>query len=251
MNKSSYIIGFVSLLTGIVALVLSLLFSGLKETHKKNELLFEKRAILSSIQNNLEKKVADLNDNEVQQIFNTKVKKQVINQSGDSIKSDAVIKSGYKGGQAVNIDVKIELAKSPEIRILPVYIFKDKSGEDIFIVKMIGKGLWDEISGYLAFEKDRNTVYGASFDHKSETPGMGAEMKDNPKFPAQFAGKKVFDESGKFVSIKVRKGGAVDKLHDVDGISGATLTCDGITNMLSSSIANYEAFLKKSSLNKK
>ncbi|MBK7095468.1 MAG: NADH:ubiquinone reductase (Na(+)-transporting) subunit C [Saprospiraceae bacterium] len=251
MNKSGYIIGFVSLLTGIVALVLSLLYSGLKETHKKNELLFEKRAILSSVQHILEKEVGEMNDNEVQEFFIKNVEQQVINQSGDTIKFEDVVKSGYKGGKAVDIDLKIELAKSPEQRILPVYIFKDKSGEDIFIVKMIGKGLWDEISGYLAFEKDRNTVYGASFDHKSETPGMGAEMKDNPKFPAQFAGKKVFDESGKFVSIKVRKGGAVDKLHDVDGISGATLTGDGITKMLSASIANYEAFLKKSSLNKK
>ena len=96
-----------------------------------------------------------------------------------------------------------------------------------------------------------NTVFGASFDHKSETPGMGAEMKDNPKFPAQFEGKKIFDESGKLVSIVVRKGGAVDKLHDVDGISGATLTSDGITHMLSSSLTNYKAFLNKSSLNKK
>lgn len=251
MNKSGYIIGFVSLLTGIVALVLSLLYSGLKETHKKNELLFEKRAILSSVQHILEKEVGEMNDNEVQEFFIKNVEQQVINQSGDTIKFEDVVKSGYKGGKAVDIDLKIELAKSPEQRILPVYIYKDKSGEDIFIVKMIGKGLWDEISGYLAFEKDRNTVYGASFDHKSETPGMGAEMKDNPKFPAQFAGKKVFDESGKFVSIKVRKGGAVDKLHDVDGISGATLTGDGITKMLSASIANYEAFLKKSSLNKK
>jgi len=251
VNKSGYIIGFVSLLTGIVALVLSLLYSGLKETHKKNELLFEKRAILSSVQHILEKEVGEMNDNEVQEFFIKNVEQQVINQSGDTIKFEDVVKSGYKGGKAVDIDLKIELAKSPEQRILPVYIFKDKSGEDIFIVKMIGKGLWDEISGYLAFEKDRNTVYGASFDHKSETPGMGAEMKDNPKFPAQFAGKKVFDESGKFVSIKVRKGGAVDKLHDVDGISGATLTGDGITKMLSASIANYEAFLKKSSLNKK
>ncbi len=251
MNKSGYIIGFVSLLTGIVALVLSLLYSGLKETHKKNELLFEKRAILSSVQHILEKEVDEMNDNEVQEFFIKNVEQQVINQSGDTIKFEDVVKSGYKGGKAVDIDLKIELAKSPEQRILPVYIFKDKSGEDIFIVKMIGKGLWDEISGYLAFEKDRNTVYGASFDHKSETPGMGAEMKDKPKFPAQFAGKKVFDESGKFVSIKVRKGGAVDKLHDVDGISGATLTGDGITKMLSASIANYEAFLKKSSLNKK
>jgi Na+-transporting NADH:ubiquinone oxidoreductase subunit C len=247
VNKSSYIIGFVSLLTAIVALVLSLMYSGLKETHKKNELLFEKRAILSSVQKSLGKNVAKMSDGEVLEVFNATVKQEVVNSSGDFLKSDAVLKSGYKGGKAENIDVKVELSRTLEKRILPLYIYKDKEGKEMFIVKLLGKGLWDEISGYLAFREDKNTVFGASFDHKSETPGMGAEMKDNPKFPAQFEGKKVFDDSGKLVSIKVRKGGALDKLHDVDGISGATLTSDGITHMLSESIANYENFLKKSS----
>ena len=247
MNKSSYIIGFVSLLTAIVALVLSLMYSGLKETHKKNELLFEKRAILSSVQKNLGKNISKMGDKEVLDVFNSSVKQQAVNTNGDLVNSEEIIESGYKGGKAENIELKAELSKSAENRILPLYVFTDMKGNEIYIVKLFGKGLWDEISGYLAFEKDLNTIFGASFDHKSETPGMGAEMKDNPAFPAQFKGKTVFDKSQKLVSINVRKGGAVNKDHDVDGISGATLTSDGITRMLSESLANYEAFFIKSS----
>lgn len=246
MNKSSYIIGFVGGLSAIVALVLSFMYSGLKETHDNNELLFEKRAILSSVQNHLDKNVAEMNDNEVTEVFKTTVKQEVINNKGDLVNSDQVIKAGYPGGKAENIKVKLELAKPVEKRILPLFIFKDEKANEYFVIRLLGKGLWDEISGYLAFEKDKNTVAGASFDHKSETPGMGAEMKDNPKFKAQFEGKKIFNNSGKLVSIKVVKGGAKDKEHDVDGISGATLTSDGITNMLSGSLTAYEAFFKKS-----
>ena len=123
MNKPGYIIGFISLLTGIVALALSLLYSGLKETHKKNELLFEKRAILSSVQKNMDEKIADMEDNEVQELFNTTVNQQIVNLSGEFLKPEDIIKTGFKGTGAVNIDVKKELAKAPEKRILPVYIF--------------------------------------------------------------------------------------------------------------------------------
>lgn len=246
MNKSSYIIGFVGGLSAIVALVLSFMYSGLKETHDNNELLFEKRAILSSVQSHLDKNVAEMGDQEVTDVFNSMVKQEVLNSKGDLVNSDEVIKAGYIGGKAENIKVKLELAKPVEKRLLPLYIFKDKKSNEFFVIRLLGKGLWDEISGYLALEKDKNTVAGASFDHKSETPGMGAEMKDNPKFKAQFQGKKIFDKVGKMVSIKVVKGGAKDKEHDVDGISGATLTSDGITNMLSGSLTAYEAFFNKS-----
>jgi Na+-transporting NADH:ubiquinone oxidoreductase subunit C len=222
------------------------MYSGLKETHDNNELLFEKRAILSAVQNYLDKNVADMSDNEVAEVFSSMIKQEVINSNGEFLNSDQVIKSGYRGGKAENIKVKVELAKPAEKRILPLFIFKDSKANEYFVIRLLGKGLWDEISGYLALEKDKNTVAGASFDHKSETPGMGAEMKDNPQFKTQFEGKKIFDNSGKMVSIKVVKGGAKDKEHDVDAISGATLTSDGITNMLSGSLTAYEAYLKKS-----
>lgn len=245
MNSSKYIIGFTALLTAFVALVLSLMYTGLKEIHKQNELLFEKRAVLGAIQENVGKDIKSLDDKEVMDIFSQSVKQIVVDSKGNILSNEDVVKGGYKGGKAENIDMKVEMRKPIENRMLPLYSYKNKSGNEVYIIRLFGKGLWDEISGYLALDSDKNTVIGASFDHKGETPGMGAEMKDNPKFPAQFKGKTVFDKSGNLVSIKVRKGGAVDKDHDVDAISGATLTSDGITDMLKTSLDNYHQYLKK------
>jgi Na+-transporting NADH:ubiquinone oxidoreductase subunit C len=89
-----------------------------------------------------------------------------------------------------------------------------------------------------------NTIVGASFDHAGETPGLGAEIKDNPKFSANFVGKKIFDEEGEYVSITARKGGAKDPMHDVDGITGATVTADGVTKMMKSGVIKYLPYLK-------
>lgn len=245
MNSSKYIIGFTALLTAIVALVLSLMYTGLKEKHRENELLFEKRAVLGSIQEKVGKDISKLKDNEVIDVFNNNIKQIVLDSKGNVLSAKDVEKLGYKGGKAENVIMKNEMRKPIEDRIIPLYIFKSKKGGEISIVKLFGKGLWDEISGYIALNSDMNTIVGASFDHKGETPGMGAEMKDNPKFSTQFKGKTIFDSSDKLVSINVRKGGAVDKNHDVDGITGATLTSNGITAMLKSSLENYEPYLRK------
>ncbi len=245
MNSSKYIIGFTAVLTAVVALVLSLMYTGLKEKHKQNELLFEKRAMLAAIQDKAGIDVSAMKDNDIIDFFKKNIEQLVVNTKGEVLSPEDVEKYGYKGGKAENVDLKKEMKKTFDQRILPVYIYSAKNGDKVYILKLFGKGLWDEISGYLALSSDLNTVVGASFDHKGETPGMGAEMKDNPKFPAQFKGKKIYDESGKLISINVRKGSAVDPEHDVDAISGATLTSNGITNMLLSSLENYNSYLKK------
>ena len=245
MNSSKYIIGFTALLTAVVALVLSLMYTGLKEKHKQNELLFEKRAMLDAIQDKAGVDVSKMTDDDIIEFFKKNIKQLVVNTKGEVLSPEDVEKLGYKGGKAENVDLKNEMKKPFDQRILPLYVYTGKNGEKVYILKLFGKGLWDEISGYLALNSDLNTVVGASFDHKGETPGMGAEMKDNPKFPAQFKGKKIYDESGKLVSIIVRKGGAVDPEHDVDAISGATLTSNGITDMLLSSLENYNKYLQK------
>ena len=231
-------------MTAFVALVLSLMYTGLKEKHKQNELLFEKRAMLGAIQDKAKLDVSNMKDADIIDFFDKNIEQVVVDTKGKVLTPEEVEKRGYKGGKAENIDMKKEMKKPFEERILPVYIYNDKNGEKIYILKLFGKGLWDEISGYLALSSDLNTIVGASFDHKGETPGMGAEMKDNPAFPAQFKGKKIYDEAGKLVSIIVRKGGAVDPEHDVDAISGATLTSNGITDMLKTSLENYSAYLE-------
>ena len=94
-------------------------------------------------------------------------------------------------------------------------------------------------------KNDINTVYGAVFAHKSETPGLGAEINQG-FFQEPFRNKKIFNENNEFVSITVKKGGAPEgSLHDVDGISGGTITSDGVTDMLKERVGRYLPYLEK------
>ena len=163
---------------------------------------------------------------------------------GELIETAQIVERGYKGGLAEHIDMKKEKKKPEEDRILPLYIYTDQ-GQKQYIVSVRGNGLWDEIWGNIALKDDFNTIVDASFDHQGETPGLGAEIKDNPKFSANFVGKKIEEEDGDYVGITVRKGGAKDPDHDVDGISGATITANGVTEMLKRGMAYYRPYFEQ------
>ena len=119
-------------------------------------------------------------------------------------------------------------------------IFEARDGR--VVIPVTGMGLWGPVWGYLALEKDMNTVAGIIMAHKGETPGLGAEIS-TPKYQALFVGKQIFD-GDKFVSVKLRKGGAKDPLHEVDAISGGTKTSDGVSLMLENSLRNYLPLLE-------
>ena len=110
------------------------------------------------------------------------------------------------------------------------------------VIPVTGMGLWGPVWGYVALEKDMNTVAGIIMAHKGETPGLGAEIA-TPKYQANFVGKTIFD-GDKFVSVTLRKGGAKDPAHEVDAISGGTKTSDGVTAMLYNSLENYLPLLE-------
>ena len=103
-------------------------------------------------------------------------------------------------------------------------------------VRLDGKGLWGPIWGYAVVSEDGQTLKGVSFDHKSETPGLGAKITDEA-FLNSFKGKKLYDKDGYFVSVRVLKPGTASEIAEenrVDAISGATLTSRGVDEMLSS-----------------
>ncbi len=237
-------------MTVVVALVLAGLFTFLKPIHKANEAIFNKKAVLSSFMGT---KANDLSDEEVVTAF-ADVKQYVLNYEGKPLSNDEVKDlRNYKekDGKAEDLDLSKEKKKDDEDRLFPLYI-KEVEGKQVYITAVRGNGLWDEIWGYIALAEDLNTIVGTSFDHKAETPGLGAEIKDNPTFPNSFKGKQIFNSEGEFVSVLVKKGGAdkSDK-HAVDAISGATVTCDGVTNMLESGLQYYMPYfetLKKDQL---
>ena len=233
MESTNYVVGFTLAMTVIVALVLSSLFYGTKDQVAQNADVFNKRAILSAISEKLDKPVGDFSDQEVLSLFDEKMEQKVLTMDGAEV----------DGIMAEKVDLAQEGKKAEEDRQLPLYIYNG-SGEKIYIVSVRGSGLWDAIWGNVALKSDFTTVVGASFDHAGETPGLGAEIKDNPGFAKQFGGKKIYKD-GEYVSVHVRKGGAKDLTHEVDGLSGATVTANGVGEMLYRGIKYYEPYFDK------
>ncbi|PHN06638.1 NADH:ubiquinone reductase (Na(+)-transporting) subunit C [Flavilitoribacter nigricans] len=234
--STRYVITFVTIMTAIVAVLLTGFRQATKAQAELNEDIFNKRAILSAVEDYLGEgvTVASLTDDAVMNIFQTQVEQVVVDASGQVV----------DGMMADDIDMAKEKKKPEPQRKFPLYIYSE-GGSKYYILAVRGTGLWDAIWGNIALKSDLNTVVGATFDHAGETPGLGAEIKDNPAFPAQFKGKEIYTDNGRYVSITVRKGGARDPEHEVDAITGATVTSDGVSDMLYDGIKNYEPYFDK------
>ena len=155
--------------------------------------------------------------------------KQVLNSLNLRDKSDSEAHALYE-----------KIVKYDEAQNL--YVCTLENGDVKYVFPLKGMGLWGGISGFIALNDDKNTVYGAYFNHESETAGLGAEIKDSREWQEKFIGKKVFDADGN-VAISVVKN--VEKPeHQVDCVTGATLTSNGVTDMLQKSFAQYAETLK-------
>ena len=126
----------------------------------------------------------------------------------------------------------------------PVYVANIK-GETKYILKLHGAGLWGGIGGFMALDADKNTIFGINFNHESETPGLGAEIVTE-KFRQQFIGKHIKNAAGEVVSVAVLKAGKMaEGQEQVDALSGATITCDGVSTMLATNMQEYAEFLNQ------
>ena len=229
-NKATFL--FSSGLVVFIAILLSVAAISLAPYQAKNIRTEKMKNILTSISVHAE-------TGEAEQLFNQYITKQIVlNNKGEEVTGDVT---------AFDIDLKkemdkIKIGKTDEQRY-PLFVC-NKNGKSFYIIPVLGKGLWGPIWGYVSLEGDMNTIYGASFGHKSETPGLGAEIATE-KFQQQFIGKKIFDESGNFVSVTVIKGGASSiDMHGVDAISGATITSNGVTEMFRRTFDNYIPYFK-------
>ena len=143
------------------------------------------------------------------------------------------------------LNLNAEIRKPQEERDYPVFVYVNESGAKKYVVPVRGKGLWGPIWGYIALNDDLNTIYGAVFDHKGETPGLGAEI-NTEWFQEPFTGKTLFDENGEFVSIEVVKGGAdPSDPHGVDAISGGTITSKALEEMILDCLTGYVKHFKE------
>lgn len=248
---TSSVIRFVVIMTVGVAFSLALLSTSWGGQIKANEAIFNKRAILGAVSDFLTEDPKLMADGQIEELFASKVEQIALDMSGAVLTEAQIIKSGYKGGKPENIDLSKEKKKPEADRIFPLYIFNSEKGKS-YILSIRGNGLWDEIWGNIALKEDLTTIAGATFDHKGETPGLGAEIKDNPTFPNRFKGKKIFDDTGVFTSIEIKKtGGTANNPYAVDGISGATVTADGVEEMIERCIKYYLPYLNKQAAAKK
>ena len=147
-----------------------------------------------------------------------------------------------------NLNLAKELKKDYKDQHFPLYI-ADIDSERYYIIELRGVGLWDAIWGYISLKSDFNTINGVSFDHKGETAGLGAEITKD-WFKDSFIDEKVFNKQGQLVGITVLKGNNdpnnSDKDdHEVDAISGSTITGDGVTDMIKERLNNYLPYLEK------
>ena len=144
---------------------------------------------------------------------------------------------------ASDVNVAMQIKKPADERQLPVYVCQLPDGSKKYILPCYGSGLWGPIWGYVAFDADGETIYGAYFNHKGETPGLGAEI-EKPAFSSQFDGKTVFPE-GRFLPVDVMKSGQkpLDERQYVDAVSGGTITSKGVASMLDNCLSPYAAFL--------
>ena len=116
------------------------------------------------------------------------------------------------------------------------------NGKKIFVLPLKGMGLWGGISGYIALEEDLNTVYGVYFNHESETAGLGAEIKDSQEWQEKFIGKKVHKDGATLSVVKK----VTDPEIQVDAVTGATLTSNGVSDMLQEALKEIPVILKDS-----
>jgi Na+-transporting NADH:ubiquinone oxidoreductase subunit C len=219
---------YASVMVIVVAAVLALVSTGLKDTQAKNVEVAKKIDLLKSV--GIQSDASTAEDLYKKHIGDHT---KVINMNGEEVDGEAFI-----------IDMSKEVRKEPADRNYPLYICQLENGEEKIIIPLRGTGLWGPIWGYISLNSDKKTVYGATFDHKGETPGLGAEISKEP-FQIPFKGKTIFDGSGTFTSIAVLKGGiAAGNPHAVDAISGGTITSNGVDAMLKECLKGYEKYLK-------
>ena len=230
-NKNSYIIIYSAILVVVVAFLLAFVYAALKPQQDINVALDKKKQILASLN------IRNLSDADAAAKYTEVVEcDEIIDTTA------TVINKGEKGGE--NAGFKLNSADLKEGK-LAVYVC-NVDGEKKYVIPVYGMGLWGSIWGYIALDADKNTIYGAYFDHQGETAGLGAEIKDSKAWQDLFKGKKIFSADGAAVAIAVKKASDVkNPASEVDAVTGATLTSDGVSLMLQECFSMYVTFLKK------
>ena len=228
-NTNSYTIIYSAILVIVVAFLLAFVFQILKPMQDVNVALDQQRQILYSLNiRGLDDKAAAAKYKEVV------MADRVIDENGK------ILERGTRGGTQAGFKLNSADYKAGR---LALYVCK-VNGETKYVLPVYGMGLWGPINAFVALNDDKNTVDGAYFNHESETAGLGAEIKDNLRWQQQFQGKKIFKPKTNEIGLA-----AVKKIEDpasqVDAVTGATLTSNGVNDMFKEGFGKYMKFLKE------
>lgn len=237
MNKQSntYTIIYIIVLVVLVGTALAATSLALKDRQQENINTDKMSQILAAA-------LITPDDGEIAADFSRFITDQyVVNSKGEKL----------NGINAFDVNVSNQSKLPADRRELPVYVCTTSDGALKYILPVYGSGLWGPIWGYVAFDDDGSTIYGAYFAHQSETPGLGAEI-EKPAFCNSFKGKRV-NKDGRFRPIAVVKAGQqpLDGEDYVDGISGGTITSKGVGAMLDNCLVPYRKFLQSIGENNK
>lgn len=230
INKQSnvYTVVYITVLVVIVGAALALTAMSLKDRQEDNARADKMGQILQAVRltSPRDQVIADFQKYITDQL--------VVDSAGDRV----------EGVEAFDVNVAAEAKKPVGERLLPVYVCDLPDAGTKYILPLAGMGLWGPIWGYVSFDADGSTIYGAFFDHQGETPGLGAEIA-KPQFSDQFRGLSV-EKDGEFIPVTVvKKGQKPDGNEDyVDGISGGTITSLGVASMLDGCLTPYKAYLE-------
>lgn len=230
-NGNAYTIVYACIIVIVVAFLLAFISKSLEPQSTANVRIDKKSQILAALNlRGLDKSDVEAKYDEVV------IADKIINSEGE-----IVCQGEQKDAEGFTVEDKNISADN-----LPLYVCSI-DGEIKYVIPLTGKGLWDAIWGYIALDSDKNTIYGAYFSHKGETAGLGAIVTEYEKFQKQFEGKLLLSEDKSEVAISViKKGKTVNGLSSesrCDAITGATLTSNGVNDMLHECIARYMIFL--------
>ena len=240
-DSNKYTILFAIGMVVVVGSLLAFTASSLKPNIVENERMEKQQNILYAmgVNENGATYIVFVGTDKVADEFSKYIAKQlIVDASGNAVENN----------EAYLIDVKKEQAKAKngQKRDLPLFVGQ-KAGQTYYIAPIRGKGLWDAIWGYVAMDENM-VIQGAYFDHKGETPGLGANIKQR-YFMDDFNGEKLLTASGEFKGITVAKGNNDPKNlikddYEVDALAGATITGDGVSAMIKSDLKLYLPFFK-------
>ncbi len=229
-NSNGYTFMFAVIMVVVVAAVLAFAATSLQPTQQENVRKEKMQNILATVGITTDRDGA-------KELYDQYIIEEI------ALREDGSVDESV---DAFKVDLAKELKKPVKDQIFPLYVAEVK-GSKYYIVPLRGNGLWNAIFGYISLKDDINTIKGATFDHLGETPGLGAEITKE-WFKKKFENERIYDSNGNLVGVSVVKGDidpSNKEDNKVDAISGATITGDGVSDMISERLKRYLPYFEK------